>query len=158
MSEAGPISTITIAVSSFIGVIIGGIMSDRWVQRNIRGRVYTGAIGLGMTIPALLLLGFGHNFVSVVGAGLLFGIGFGIFDANNMPILCQFVSAKHRGTAYGIMNMTGVFAGAAVTEVLGKWTDGGNLGQGFAILSIVVVVALTLQIYFLRPTTDNMKD
>ena len=158
MSEAGPISTITIAVSSFIGVIIGGIMSDRWVQRNIRGRVYTGAIGLGMTIPALLLLGFGHNFVSVVGAGLLFGIGFGIFDANNMPILCQFVSAKHRGAAYGIMNMTGVFAGAAVTEVLGKWTDGGNLGQGFAMLSIVVVVALTLQIYFLRPTTDNMKD
>lgn len=158
MSEAGPISTITIAISSFIGVILGGIMSDKWVQRNIRGRVYTGAIGLGMTIPALLLLGFGHNFISVIGAGLLFGIGFGIFDANNMPILCQFVSAKHRATAYGVMNMTGVFAGAAVTEVLGKWTDGGNLGQGFAMLSIVVAVALALQIYFLRPTTDNMTD
>lgn len=33
MSEAGPISTITIAVSSFIGVILGGILSDRWVQK-----------------------------------------------------------------------------------------------------------------------------
>lgn len=158
MAEAGPISTITIAVSSFIGVILGGVLSDRWVQKNIRGRVYTGAIGLGMTIPALLLLGFGHSFISVIGAGLLFGIGFGIFDANNMPILCQFVSAKHRATAYGIMNMTGVFAGAAVTEVLGKWTDGGSLGQGFAMLSIVVAVALVLQIYFLRPKTDNMVD
>lgn len=158
MSEAGPISTITIALSCFIGVISGGILSDRWVQRNIRGRVYIGAIGLGMTIPALLLLGFGHSFVSVIGAGLLFGIGFGIFDANNMPILCQFVSTKHRATAYGIMNMTGVFAGAAVTEVLGKWTDGGNLGLGFALLSVVVAVALALQIYFLRPTTDNMED
>ena len=91
MSEAGPISTITIAVSSFIGVIMGGILSDRWVQRNIRGRVYTGAIGLGLTVPALLLLGFGHSLPAVVGAGLLFGIGYGIFDANNMPILCQFV-------------------------------------------------------------------
>lgn len=158
MAEAGPISTITIAFSSFIGVILGGLLSDRWVQKNIRGRVYVGAIGLGMTIPALLLLGFGHSFVSVIGAGLLFGIGFGIFDANNMPILCQFVSAKHRATAYGIMNMTGVFAGAAVTEVLGKWTDGGNLGQGFAMLSIVVAAALLLQIYFLRPKTDNMVD
>ena len=158
MAEAGPISTITIAVSSFIGVILGGILSDRWVQKNIRGRIYIGAIGLGMTIPALLLLGFGHSFISVIGAGLLFGIGFGIFDANNMPILCQFVSAKHRATAYGIMNMTGVFAGAAVTEVLGKWTDGGSLGQGFAMLSIVVAVALVLQIYFLRPKTDNMVD
>jgi ACS family D-galactonate transporter-like MFS transporter len=157
MSEAGPISTITIAVSSFIGVIVGGLLSDRWVQKNIRGRVYTGAIGLGLTVPALLLLGFGHSFVAVVGAGLLFGVGFGIFDANNMPILCQFVSAKHRGTAYGIMNMTGVFAGAAVTELLGKWTDGGDLGEGFAMLSVVVLIALMLQLYFLRPKTDNME-
>lgn len=157
MSEAGPISTITIAFSSFIGVIVGGILSDRWVQKNIRGRVYTGAIGLGLTIPALMLLGFGHSFVAIIGVGLLFGIGFGVFDANNMPILCQFVSAKYRGTAYGIMNMIGVFAGAAVTELLGKWTDGGNLGQGFAMLSVIVLVALALQLYFLRPKTDNME-
>lgn len=157
MSEAGPISTITIAVSSFIGVLGGGVLSDRWVQKNIRGRIYTGAIGLGMTIPALLLLGFGHSLVAVVGAGLLFGVGYGIFDANNMPILCQFVSAKHRATAYGVMNMTGVFAGAVVTELLGRWTDGGNLGLGFAMLSIVVLVALGLQLYFLCPKTDNVE-
>lgn len=155
MSEAGPISTITIAFSSFIGVLVGGSLSDRWVQTNIRGRVYTGAIGLGLTIPALVLLGFGHNLVAIVAAGMLFGIGFGMFDANNMPILCQFVSAKHRGTAYGIMNMTGVFAGAAVTKLLGKWTDGGNLGEGFAMLSLVTLAALVLQVYFLRPKTDN---
>ena len=54
MSQAGPMSTITIALSSFIGVILGGTLSDKWVQKNIRGRVYTGAIGLGLTIPSLL--------------------------------------------------------------------------------------------------------
>ena len=157
MSEAGPISTITIALSSFVGVIVGGVMSDKWVQKNIRGRVYTGAIGLGMTIPALALLGFGHSFIAVVGAGLLFGVGYGIFDANNMPILCQFISAKYRATAYGVMNMVGVFAGAAVTQVLGAWTDGGNLGMGFAMLSIVVAAALALQLFCLEPKTDNME-
>ena len=157
MSEAGPISTITIALSSFVGVIVGGILSDKWVQKNIRGRVYTGAIGLGMTIPALALLGFGSSFAAVVGAGLLFGVGYGIFDANNMPILCQFISAKYRATAYGVMNMVGVFAGAAVTQVLGAWTDGGNLGMGFAMLSIVVAVALALQLFCLKPKTDNME-
>jgi MFS transporter, ACS family, hexuronate transporter len=52
MSQAGPMSTITIALSSFIGVILGGTLSDKWVQKNIRGRVYTGAIGLGLTIPS----------------------------------------------------------------------------------------------------------
>ena len=157
MSEAGPISTITITLSSFVGVIVGGILSDKWVQKNIRGRVYTGAIGLGMTIPALALLGFGESFMAVVGAGLLFGVGYGIFDANNMPILCQFISAKYRATAYGVMNMVGVFAGAAVTQVHGAWTDGGNLGRGFAMLSIVVAVALALQLFCLKPKTDNME-
>lgn len=92
MSEAGPLSTFTIAISSFIGVIAGGILSDKWIQRNVRGRVYTGAIGLALTIPSLLLLGFGHNFPMIIGGGLCFGIGYGIFDANNMPILCQFIS------------------------------------------------------------------
>ena len=145
MSQAGPLSTITIAVSSFIGVLTGGLLSDKWVQRNLRGRIYTGAIGLGLTIPSLLLLGFGHSLVAVVGAGLLFGIGYGIFDANNMPILCQFVSAKQRATAYGVMNMTGVFAGAAITDLLGQWGDGG------------VAVALCAQLYFLRPKTDNVE-
>ena len=157
MSQAGPLSTITIAVSSFIGVLTGGLLSDKWVQRNLRGRIYTGAIGLGLTIPSLLLLGFGHSLVAVVGAGLLFGIGYGIFDANNMPILCQFVSAKQRATAYGVMNMTGVFAGAAITDLLGQWGDGGNLGLGFAMLAIVVAVALCAQLYFLRPKADNVE-
>ncbi|MBM6655354.1 MFS transporter [Bacteroides mediterraneensis] len=157
MSQAGPISTITIAVSSFIGVIIGGPLSDWWVQKNLRGRVYTGAIGLGLTIPSLLLLGFGHNLVAVVGAGLLFGIGYGIFDTNNMPILCQFVSHKQRATAYGVMNMIGVSAGAFITHLLGRWGDSGNLGAGFAMLAIVVAIALGVQLYFLRPKTDNME-
>lgn len=157
MAQAGPMSTITIAASSFVGVLLGGVMSDKWVQRNIRGRIYTSAIGLGMTIPALVLLGFGHSVVAVVGAGMLFGIGFGMFDANNMPILCQIISAKYRATAYGVMNMVGVFAGAAVTQLLGKWTDGGNLGMGFAVLGGIVIVALVLQLVCLRPTSDNVE-
>lgn len=157
MSEAGPLSTITIALSSFIGVLLGGTLSDRWVQRNIRGRVYTGAIGLGLTLPSLLLLGFGHSFLAVVGAGLLFGVGYGMFDANNMPILCQFVPARYRATAYGIMNMTGVFAGAFITDLLGRWSDGGRLGLGFAMLAAIVCVALAAQLYFLRPQVDNME-
>lgn len=154
MSVAGPLSTITIAVSSFVGVIFGGILSDKWVQKNIRGRVYTGAIGLGMTIPALLLLGLGHGYLSVVGSALLFGIGYGMFDANNMPILCQFVSVRHRATAYGFMNMVGVFAGAFVTNLLGKSTDAGNLGRDFAMLGGLVLLALMLQLIFLRPKAD----
>ena len=158
MAKAGPLSTITIAASSFIGVIFGGILSDRWVQKNLRGRIYTSAIGLGLTIPALLFIGFGHSLFAVIGAAFCFGFGFGMFDANNMPILCQFVSKKYRATAYGLMNMVGVFAGAFITDLLGKSTDAGNLGKDFAMLAGIVAVALVIQLSFLKPKTNEFVD
>lgn len=156
--KAGPMATITIAVSSFIGVMIGGPMSDRWVKRNIRGRIYTSAIGMAMMIPALIMIGLGHNAFTAISAGLLFGIGYGMFDANNMPILCQFIPASRRAAAYGIMNMTGVFAGAVVTQVLGNWAKSGNLGFGFAVMGVILVAALALQLFILKPVADDMPE
>jgi ACS family D-galactonate transporter-like MFS transporter len=157
MSQAGPLSTITIAASSFIGVIFGGILSDRWVQKNIRGRIYTSAIGLALTIPSLLFIGLGDTMFHVVAAAFCFGFGFGMFDANNMPILCQFVSSKYRATAYGLMNMTGVFAGAFITDWLGKSTDAGNLENDFAMLGGIVAFALIIQLWFLRPKATTVE-
>lgn len=151
MAQAGPLSTITTSLSSFVGVIVGGILSDRWVQKNIRGRIYTSVIGLSLTVPALVLIGFGSTFLHAVGAAFCFGFGFGMFDTNNMPILCQFVASKHRATAYGLMNFVGIMAGAFVTDWLGKSTDKGNLGKDFALLAGVVVVAVIIQLAFLRP-------
>ena len=158
MAQAGPLSTITIAVSSFLGVIFGGLLSDKWVQRNVRGRIYTSAIGIMLTIPALLLLGLGQTLLSVVGAAVCFGFGYGIFDANNMPIICQFIGSKYRAAAYGIMNMVGVFSGAFITNLLGKSTDAGHLGHDYAMLAGVVVIALVAQLYFLRPAQNDFTE
>lgn len=156
MTIAGPISTATIALSCFIGVFVGGAISDRWVLSNMKGRVYTSAMGLVMMAPALLLLGFGSSYVSVIGGGFLFGFGLGFFDTNNMPILCQFFSSRYRSTAYGVMNMSGVIAGGYITKALGKSTDAGNLGSDFAIMAAVVGVVVLVQLLILNPKTDNM--
>ena len=156
MQVAGPISTATIALSSFIGVFVGGAISDRWVKTNVKGRVYTSAMGLGMMAPALAFLGFGSSYLSVIGGGFLFGFGLGFFDTNNMPILCQFFSSRYRSTAYGVMNMSGVIAGGYITKMLGKSTDAGNLGRDFGVMAVVILVVVFIQILILKPKTDNM--
>lgn len=158
MAEAGPLATITMAMASFAGVLIGGFLSDKWVQKNLKGRIYTGVIGLSLTIPALILLGYGHSFSTVLGGALCFGLGFGMFDVNNMPILCQFVSPRYRATGYGLMNLVGISSGAVITGFLGKTVDTGNLGKNFAILGVVVVVAIVLQLTTLKPKTINMTE
>lgn len=154
MAVAGPVATITIALASFIGVMVGGLMSDKWVKKNLKGRVYTSAIGLSMMIPALVLMGLGKGLVPAVASGLIFGLGYGMFDTNNMPILCQFVPSRLRATAYGFMNMVGVAMGALCTTLLGKIP---NLGLSFAILGGVTAVALVLQLTILKPVTDDMQ-
>jgi len=156
MQVAGPISTATIALSSFIGVFVGGAISDRWVKTNVKGRVYTSAMGLGMMAPALAFLGFGSSYWSVIGGGFLFGFGLGFFDTNNMPILCQFFSSRYRSTAYGVMNMSGVIAGGYITKMLGKSTDAGNLGRDFGVMAVIILVVVFIQILILKPKTDNM--
>ncbi len=158
MQVAGPISTATIALSSFIGVFVGGAISDRWVKTNVKGRVYTSAMGLGMMAPALAFLGFGSSYWSVIGGGFLFGFGLGFFDTNNMPILCQFFSSRYRSTAYGVMNMSGVIAGGYITKMLGKSTDAGNLGRDFGVMAVIILVVVFIQILILKPKTDNMEE
>lgn len=154
MAVAGPVATITIAAASFIGVMVGGPLSDRWVKRNLKGRIYTSAIGLAMMIPALVLMGLGKGLVPAIASGLIFGLGYGMFDTNNMPILCQFVPSRLRATAYGFMNMVGVAMGALCTQLLGKIP---SLGLSFALLGGITALALVLQLTLLRPQTDDMQ-
>jgi MFS family permease len=151
MSVAGPLTTISISLSSLVGVIVGGYFSDKWVQKNNRGRIYIGAMGLSLMIPALLLLGYSNSIVVVFAAASMFGFGFGMFDTNNMPILCQFVPTNSRATAYGFLNTAGIFAGAIITDYLGKSSDAGNLNRDFAYLAIIVAAVIAVQLIFLKP-------
>ncbi|MFM8587231.1 MAG: MFS transporter [Bacteroidota bacterium] len=151
MAVAGPLTTISISLSSFFGVLIGGALADKWYQSNPKGRMYTSAIGLALTIPSLILLGFGAGFLHIITAAVFFGLGFGMFDTNNMPILCQFVDKNQRATGYGFLNMGGIFAGAIITDFLGKSTDAGNLGRDLAYLSSVVLLIIVVQLTFLKP-------
>jgi hypothetical protein len=50
---------------------------------------------------------------------ILFGLGWGFFDCNNMPILSQIVRPRLRATGYGIMNFVSTSFGG-----LGDWGFG----------------------------------
>ena len=44
-----------------------------------------------------------------------------------------------------------------MTEVLGTWTYVGKMGLVVALVTIIVLIALVVQLTFLRPKTDNME-
>src|SRR5207237_9129111 len=98
-------------------------LADRWMRRNVRGRIYTSALGMALIVPALFGVGNAGSLAVAVLFLALFGLGWGFFDCNNMPILCQIVRPELRATGYGIMNMVSISCGGFADLGFGAMRD-----------------------------------
>ena len=78
---------------------------------TMRGRIFVSAIGMSLIIPAMFGVGNAGTLAVAVAFLILFGLGWGFFDCNNMPILCQIVRPELRATGYGIMNLVSISCG-----------------------------------------------
>jgi len=103
--KAGVSATLFWQVAAIFGAVAGGWLADRWTRRTQRGRIYTSALGTCLIIPAMFGVGYspqtGALWVAIAFL-LLFGLGWGFFDCNNMPILCQIARPNLRSTGHGI--------------------------------------------------------
>lgn len=155
--SSGLWATLTTASAGFGGVLLGGRMADRLAQSHLRGRTWTSAGGLLLTVPAILGLSFAPNAGVAIACAALYGLGFGMFDTNNMPILCQFAPARFRATGYGILNCFGLAAGALLTPLLGHLKDHGvPLATGFACCALPALLAAGL-LLTLRPASGDCR-
>ena len=68
------------------------------MRKNIRGRVFVSAIGTSLLIPAMFGVGNAQSLVAAIVFLALFGLGWGFFDCNSMPILCQVTRPELRAT------------------------------------------------------------
>ncbi len=147
--KAGMSAILYVQIASLIGVVIGGTLADRWMRATPRGRIFTSAIGMVLFLPALFSVG-NANTLGVAIAGLIvFGFGWGFFDCNNMPILCQIARPEWRATGYGIMNLVSISCGG-----FGDWAFGAlrdrhvalnvifGVFAGVALLSVFIVLLI----------------
>lgn len=152
---AGLSATGYIQMASFAGVLLGGVVADWWILVTPRGRIFTGALGVFLLAPALLGLGTAWSLGAAVGFMVLFGIGWGFFDCNNMPILCQIAQPEHRATGYGFMNLVSISTGAGATVALGWMRDHGvKFTAAFAISAVLALIGSML-ILFLKPSRKH---
>jgi MFS family permease len=147
--KAGVSAILFVQLASLVGALVGGLLADRWMRHTSRGRIYTSAIGTLLFLPALFSVGnAGTLAIAIVGL-IVFGLGWGFFDSNNMPILSQIARPEWRATAYGIMNMVSISCGG-----FGDWAFGAlrdrhvpldlifGVFAGVALLSVVIVLMI----------------
>ena len=154
---AGLSATGYIQIASFVGVLLGGVVADWWMRRTVRGRIFTSALGVLLLVPALLALGYAPSMEVAIVAMILFGLGWGFFDCNNMPILCQIARPEHRATGYGFMNLVSISVGAGATVALGWMRDHGiKFSIAFAISAAVALLSAGL-ILLIKPRVENLE-
>jgi MFS family permease len=117
--KAGVSAILFVQLAAIVGALVGGFLADRWSQHTARGRIYTSALGTMLFLPALFSVGNADALAMAVAGLVVFGLGWGFFDSNNMPILAQIARPHCRATGYGIMNMASISCGG-----LGDWGFG----------------------------------
>lgn len=147
--EAGVAATLYWQVAAIVGAVAGGWLADCWMRRTERGRIFVSAIGMSLIVPAIFGVGNAGSLTIAVAFLVLFGLGWGFFDGNNMPILSQIVAPRLRATGYGIMNFVSISCGGLADWGFGALRDRAvplniifSVFASAAILSIVVMLLI----------------
>lgn len=147
--QAGFSAVFYVQVASLVGVALGGWLADRWMHRTVRGRIFTSALGMTFFLPSLFGVGDAGSLGVAVAFLILFGLGWGFFDCNNMPILCQIVRPELRATGYGVMNLVSISCGGFADWGFGALRDHHvplnvifGVFAGFALLSVFIVLCI----------------
>lgn len=152
--RAGMSAVLYVQVASLIGVGVGGWLADWWMQRSSRGRIFVSALGMTLFLPALFGVGNAGTLEIAIVFLIVFGLGWGLFDCNNMPILCQIVRPELRATGYGLMNLVSISCGGFADWGFGALRDNHvplnlifGVFAGLALISVVIVLLI-------RPKTN----
>jgi MFS family permease len=152
---AGVSATVWWQGAAILSALSGGWLADRWMLGSERGRIRASALGMGFIIPALVGIGFAlaHQSLWVAVVFLvLYGLGWGLFDCNNMPILCQITRPEFRATGYGIMNFVSISIGGFADWGFGALRDQKvPLPVIFGLISVAAAVSL-LMVLMIRPS------
>ncbi len=151
---SGVTATLYWQLAAILGAATGGVLADRWMAYNIRARLYVSAIGMAMIAPAILGIGNASSLTMAVACLILFGLGWGFFDCNNMPILSQIVEPRFRATGYGVMNFVSISCGGFADKEFGRLRDSNvPLYVSFSIFALLAMISIFL-VLMIRPKPE----
>lgn len=152
--KAGVSATLFWMLAAIGAALLGGWLADRWSRRTPRGRIYTSAIGVLLMAVAMMGVGYSPQtgmLAVAVAFLILFGAGWGFFDTNNMPILCQIARPHARASGYGIMNLVSISCGGVADWGFGHLRDlHVPLLAIFGIFATITAVSVVL-VLLIRP-------
>lgn len=130
----------------FIGIAIGGWLSDKVVLRNVRGRALIKGLSFIVSAPFLFLFMGAPTFTLVAITMVLSSTIRAIGLPSEHPLICEVIPAAYRSTAVGIFNTCGSAAGGLGVLLAGIFKKDLGLNVIFGASSFIYVIAGVLML------------
>lgn len=149
-------------IFAFVGVMVGGRVSDRLAGRRPAIRMEMEYLGLLLGAPFIWLMGTADNLTTVYVALAGFGFFRGIYDSNLFAALFDIIAPRYRSTATGLMLCCAFTVGATSPVLLGYVKLHLNLSIGLSSLAYVYVLSsalifVALRLFFAKDYHDESK-
>ena len=141
LGEAGISATGYIQIGGLVGLILGGILADRWAQKNIRARLYMIIIGFTIGAPFLFIMASTNHLAWAIIGIAFYGLARGFHDSNLMPVICQIVDGRYIATGFGFMNLLSTIVGGGMVYLGGVVLDA---KIAFSLLYQIIAIMLLL--------------
>jgi MFS family permease len=142
LTQAGSVITVFAALPALLGGIAGGILADRWVRRDLRGRMAVQVIGFSVMAPTMLVIGFMPSAKAIAIDLLIYSVARGMLEGNSMPLFCSVLPPNRWSMAYGIYNFAGTLAGSLGILFVGTQKASWGIGFTLSSMSFLLFIAL----------------
>jgi MFS family permease len=134
----------------FVGIALGGWLSDWWVRRDPRARVLVKGLSFLVGAPFLALFFFTPGFAVVVVIMVASSLFRAMGTPSEHPIISETVPPPYRAAAIGILNLVGAGAGGVGVLLAGLLKGKFGLHLIFGTCSIIFVLAGVLMLLAYR--------
>ena len=122
-------------LGAFVGVTLGGRISDRLVARRPSIRMETNIAGLTLAAPFIVWMAYAPSLWVCGVAMAIFGVFRGVYDSNLMASLFDIIPQKYHASGAGIMLSCAFVFGSTSPVVLGVLKDHFSSTVGLASLA-----------------------
>ena len=127
-------------LGAFVGVTLGGRISDALKSRRPGIRFEVEFIGLALCIPFILMMAYSQSLIPMIAAILMFGFATGVYDSNIYAALFDVINPRYRAVGTGLFGCGGCIVGAFGPTVAGFLNEAFSPRVSMASLAIFAIV------------------
>ena len=127
-------------LGAFVGVTLGGRLSDALKAKRPGIRFEVELVGLILCIPFILMMAFVQSLPLMIIAVLMFGFATGVYDSNIYAALFDVIDPRFRAVATGLFGCGGCVVGAFGPAVMGFLNDAFTPRVSMASLTVIAVI------------------